>query len=419
MKKKVMKIMKKTRLGKFINRNIQAKKRLKLCKELSSKTKVNEKQIIFSAFQGRLFACSPKAIYKYMIKDPKFKDFTFIWAFNKPDSKKDYFLDERTKVVKYNSTVFYNYLASSKYWVFNFKTPDWFIKKDNQIFVQCWHGTPLKRLGLDINVNGNSATDKAEIHDSYLKDAKKYDYFISPSKFASEKFISSFGLDKLHKKDIILEKGYPRNDSLFFCDRDNCERLKESLGIKKNKKIILYCPTFRDNQYKKGVGHTYELGVNLLRLKEYLPDDYILLLRLHYLVSNNIDISQFKGFAIDVSDYDDVNDLYLVSDMLITDYSSVFFDYANLRKPIIFYMYDLKEYKENLRDFYIDIKQLPGPIVETEKELIEKIQRLDMYKTEYEEKYDEFCEKYTYLDDGNAAERVVKEFINYEDAQQA
>lgn len=415
MKKKFIKLIRKSKFGRKIYAKIRAKKRKKMCIQIANTTAVKEKQIIFSAFQGRLYTCNPKAIYEYMITCPEYKDYTFVWAFNNPDVKRNLFHDRRTIVVKYNSKEFFTYLASSKYWVFNFKTTDLFVKKKDQVFVQCWHGTPLKRLGLDIEVDGNKATDRKEIHQSYLDDVMKYDYFVSPSKYASEKFISAFGLDKANKENIILEKGYPRNDALMKYDADKIQKIKEDLNIPEGKKVLLYCPTFRDNQYKKGVGHTYELGVNLLRLKEQVSDDYVLLLRLHYLVSNYINISQFVGFAYDVSNYDDVNDLYAVSDYLVTDYSSVFFDYANMKKPVLFYMYDLEEYKNNLRDFYIEIDEIPGPIIENEKDFITLLQGdVESVTNSYKDKYEQFCQRFTYLDDGEASQRVVKEFMHNE-----
>ena len=414
MKKNLKKMLKKTKLGKIVFRNIQVRNRKKMVLSCVREMKVNDKQIIFSSFQGRLYSSSPKAIYEYMISNPQFDDYKFIWAFNKPEQKQSLFTDGRTVLVKYNSKDFFKYLASSKYWIFNFKTPEYFVKKENQIFLQCWHGTPLKRIGMDIEVDGNAATDKKKIHESYLNDAKKYDYFISPSRYATERFVSSFGLKLLDKENIIIEQGYPRNDKLKNFDADDIIEIKRKLNISSDKKVILYCPTFRDDQYKPGVGHTYQLGINLLRLKEKLGDGYFLLLRLHYLVSNKIDISQFKGFALDVSSYDDINDLYLISDVLVTDYSSVFFDFANLNRPMIFYMYDRELYQGTLRDFYLDLKDIPGPIIEDECKLIEALRNIDEIACKYQEKIKQFSSVYNYLDDGHATERTIKELMNNE-----
>ena len=398
---------------KTIKKHLRLKRKIIACKKLSKNLKIDEKLIIFSAFAGSSYTCSPKAIYEYIVKDPKYKSYKFVWAFKKPEEKAKYFNDERTTIVKYNSKEFFEKLSQAKYWVFNFKTPEYFIKKQEQIFIQCWHGTPLKRLGCDIEIEkGNKATELKDIHKSYIDDAKKYDYFISPSKFATEKFCSSFGLNKLNKENIIIEKGYPRNEYLFKFKQEEVNEIKKKNNIPKNKKVILYAPTFRDNQYQAGKGHTYKLGINLLRLKEELDEDYIILMRLHYLVSNNIDVSQFKNFVYDVSDYEDINELYVISDLLITDYSSVFFDYANLKRPILFYMYDLEEYKNNIRDFYIDLDELPGPIVKNEKDLIVNIKNIESINKEYASKYKDFRNKYNYLDSGEVTAKVVKECIN-------
>lgn len=407
----VLKQLKKTRFGKYVRSCKNKKERINLCTKLSKELEVNDKQVIFSTFQGRAYSCSPKAIYEYMINSSEFSDYQFIWAFNQPNDKAKYFKDDRTKIVKSNSEEFFYYLYSSKYWVFNFKTPEFYIKTDKNVFLQCWHGTPLKKLGMDIEKDGNAGSSLQKVHSSYLEDAKKYDYFISPSRYCTEKFISSFGLNVLNKEDVIIEQGYPRNDFLFNYSEEDLLRIRRDLQIPDAKKIILYAPTFRDNLYTKGVGHTYELGINLLRLKEELSDEYVLLLRLHYFVANQIDISQFKGFAYNVSSYDDINELYVISDMLVTDYSSVFFDYTNLNKPVLFYMYDLEEYKNDIRDFYIDLEELPGPIYTAESKLIDAIKNISDIQKEFTEKYKEFKKKFNYLEDGQATKRVVEEVM--------
>ena len=207
----------------------------------------------------------------------------------------------------------------------------------------------------------------------------------------------------------MIEKGYPRNDFLYTFNENDVERIKEELNLPKDKKIIMYAPTWRDNNHQLGKGYVLDLKLDLDKLREKFSKDYIVLLRLHYLLANNLDLSDYEGFAFDVSKYSDVNDLYIITDILITDYSSVFFDYANLRRPIIFYMYDLEEYKNDTRDFYIDLDDLPGDIAQKEENLINDIENIEEYKEKYKEKYKKFNETYNYLDDGKATERVVKE----------
>ena len=372
---------------------------------------VDDKMIFFEAYNGRNYACSPKALYEYMIKNKKFNDYKFVWAFKNVNQHK-ILKNKNTIVVKTNSKEYFKYLSLSKYWIVNSLIDVSIKKKKNQIYLQCWHGTPLKKLRYDIEVKGAVLNTISEIRKRNDLDAIKFDYFISPSKFCTEKFISAFNLKKLGKDNIIVEKGYPRNDYLFNYKKEDIDKIKKLLKLPKGKKVILYAPTFRDNQHTSGVGYTYNLGINFDKMQKELSKDYIILFRTHYFVSNSFDFSKYDKFIYDVSYYDDINELYIISDLLITDYSSVFFDFANLKKPMIFYMYDLDDYKNNLRDFYFDLNILPGPIVKQEDDLIKEIKNIDNYDELYHDKYIKFNEKFNYLDDGKSTERVVEVIFN-------
>ena len=376
--------------------------------------KVDEHTILFSTFNGKSYSDSPKAIYKYLMKSDRYKEYKFIWAFKEPDKYKYLEGNNNTKVIKQGTKEYEQYLAKAKYWVFNYRAADHQYPKRNQVFVQCWHGTPLKRLGYDLDNPDNVLNTKKEIRYKYKTDAKKFKYLLSPSKFATEKFISAWNLKEVKKENCIIEAGYPRNDFLFnYTDKD-INRIKEELGVNKtDKKIILYAPTWRDNQHKSGVGYTYKTEVDFDMLQKELGQDYLILFRAHYLVANEFDFEKYKGFIYDVSKIEDINELYVISDILITDYSSVFFDYANLKRPIIYYMYDLEKYKDNMRGFYIDLNELPGNIVKTEEDLVKEIKNVNS-DFKYDEKYKIFNEKYNYLDDGNASERVTEKIIKGE-----
>ena len=246
-------------------------------------------------------------------------------------------------------------MQKAKYWIFNYRVADHQYPKKNQIYVQCWHGTPLKKLGYDLENTDNAMNSKKEIRFKYKTDAKKINYFLSPSKFATERFISAWNLKEIKKEGCIIEEGYPRNDFLYNYTKQDLSKIKEKLNINNiNKKVILYAPTWRDNQHQSGVGYTYKTEVDFEKLQKELGQDYIILFRAHYLVANEFNFEKYKGFIYDVSKIDDINELYIISDILITDYSSVFFDYANLKKPIIFYMYDF----ENTIFFY-ELQQSP------------------------------------------------------------
>lgn len=374
------------------------------------KYKVDDKTVFFETFNGRNYACSPKAIYEKMLEMKEFKDYKFIWAFidlEQHEVKKD----RRLLLVKQNSKDYFRALSSAKYWIVNSILEESIKKKKSQVYVQCWHGTPLKRLRYDIEVEGSVMNTISEIRKRNDIDAVRFDYFISPSKFCTKVFTSAFNLKKLGKESILIEKGYPRNDSLFHYTEKEILNLKKKFGIKQDKKVILYAPTFRDNQHTSGVGYTYELGIDFDRLQKKFGKDYILLFRTHYFVAKQLDLSQYNGFIIDVSLVDDVNELYMVSDVIMTDYSSVFFDFANLKRPMLFYMYDLELYKGKLRDFYIDLDELPGPITQTQEELESVLENIESISKDYKEKYEEFNKKYNYLDDGNASSRVIKEIF--------
>ena len=146
-------------------------------------------------------------------------------------------------------------------------------------------------------------------------------------------------------------------------------------------------------------------------LKKKFQDEYVILFSPHYFVAKSVDVSQYKGFVIDVTDNDDINDMYIISDIIMTDYSSVFFDFANLKRPMLFYMYDLDIYKGKLRDFYLDLNELPGPIAQTQEELEKNLANIDKEFQKNQKKYAKFNAKFNYLDDGNASERVIKKIF--------
>lgn len=375
--------------------------------------KIDENTVIFGCFNGKSYCDSPKAMYKYMLTDDRFKEFNFIWVFKDPDKHKYLEKSKNTKVIYSKGRQYYKAMAKAKYWIFNYKIPDYIYPKKNQIFVQCWHGTPLKRLGCDLQHFDNALNTLEGMKKRYKKETEKFSYFLSPSEFATEKFISIWNMKEVGKEKCVVELGYPRNDFLYNYNNDDIKRIKETLGISNiNKKILLYAPTYRDNQHTSGVGYTYKTEVDFNKLKEQLEDKYIILFRSHWLIANSFDFEKYKGFVYNVSDHDDINELYVISDLLITDYSSVFFDYANLKRPILFYMYDLEEYRDDIRGFYLDLKELPGPIIRTEEELISKLRKLNNSDF-YDEKYKKFNQIFNYLDDGKAAKRVVNKIFNF------
>lgn len=371
---------------------------------------IDEKKIVFIAFNGKSYTCTPKAVYEYMLSTELYSDYKFVWVVRDIDKYEYLTLNQNTTIVKNRTKEYEKALASAKYWICNYRIYDYIYPKKDQIYVQCWHGTPLKRLGYDIEHSDNAMNSQLEIREKYRTDAEKFSYILSPSAFATDKFISAWNLEKTNQVDKVVEVGYPRDDFMYNYSEDDVIRVKSLLRIPSDKKVLLYAPTWRDNQHSAGVGYVYDNPVDFGKLRQYLSDEWIILFRAHYLVANAFDFEEYAGFVYDVSKYDDINELYIISDMLITDYSSVFFDYANLNRPILYYMYDLQYYKDELRGFYIDLSELPGPIIEKEEELIPAIKKLaDEFA--YDEKYQKFNKKFNYLNDGHASERLIERVL--------
>jgi CDP-glycerol glycerophosphotransferase len=388
-------------------RNTVLKRNIASYNKIKSNTKTDDKVIMFSTFDGRGYSDSPKAIYLKMLGDESFKDYTFVWAFKKPKKFKSVLKNERTYSVQVGTTDYLETCATAKYWIVNYKIGDSIYPKDDQVYVQLWHGTPLKRLGYDIKVSDNAMNSIQEIRAKYSADAKKFTYLLAPSDFAREKFASAWNLKQTGQEGKIIVEGYPRNDYLINYKQSAVEKTKARLKLPSDKKVILYAPTWRDNQHDSKLGYVYKPDIDFDTLREKFGDEYVIAFRAHYLVANNFDFAKYDGFVYDVSKVTDINDLYIVSDMLITDYSSVFFDYANLKRPIIFYMYDIDDYACDIRGFYIETQELPGPITTTTSELVVAITNCTNGEFQPDEKYIKFNAKFNYLDDGNASERVI------------
>lgn len=360
---------------------------------------LKENLVVFESFQGKAYSDSPKYIYEYMHRNNK--DYNCVWVLN--DAKK---IPGSPKTVKRFSLRYYYYMARAKYIVSNVRMPNSYIKREGQMYLQTWHGTPLKRLAGDMADVHMPGTNSVRYKRNFNRETNKWDYLIAPNQYASDIFKRAFWFN-----NTMLETGYPRNDVLTNDNHPSIiQHLKKKLDLPKHKKIILYAPTWRDDEYYKVGKYQFSLHLDLERLKEEFGDDYIILLRMHYVIASNMDLTGLEGFAYDVSSYDDVSELYLVSDILITDYSSVFFDYANLKRPILFYTYDIEKYKGQLRGFYIDMEtELPGPLLMTNDQVADAIENIDKVSEKYEERYQEFYDKFCSWDDGRASEKVVNE----------
>lgn len=363
--------------------------------------------IVFEAYQGKYYTCSPKAMFEEMLNDPAYAGYRFVWSVLNTRKHKYLTRNKRVTLVTRNSDKYYEVMATARYRISNSTNPVTVPVRKGQTYIQTWHGTPLKRLGLDIKVDGNAAQSLKEIHRQYKKEAKQFDYLLSPSAYTTEKLCSAFGLSAEDRKKKVVEVGYPRNAALFKTTEDEVRELREFYGVPEGKKVILYAPTFREGNYRYGKGFAYEIALDVERLQKRFGDTACVLMRTHYLANTQFDYEKYAGFLIKVTGVADINRLYVITDLLITDYSSVMFDFSILRRPMIFYMYDEEQYRGELRDFYIEPDILPGPIVSRQEELENEIEKALSEPFVCDEKYESFCRKFVYKDDAGAAKRAV------------
>lgn len=344
--------------------------------------------VLFESFQGKVIGDSPYDIF--LVLQQARPDLKFIWV-TAPATK----APVGATGVAFGSRAYLQALATAKYLVNNSNFPPYFRKATGQVYLQTWHGTPLKRLGRDIAQNNLTKS----YLDTMDREARAWDYLISPNAFCTEIFPSCFGYT-----GEILETGYPRNDKLSNATSAERQRIRESIGVSDpSVTLVMYAPTWRDSS-RTATGNwqsVFYLDENI-----ELPEGFKLIYRGH---SNTHEAHKDGGNDrfIDVTRYPNITDLYLAADALITDYSSVMFDFTVTGKPLIFMTPDLERYRAE-RGFYFDFEaEAPGPILNTEAEVLQALQSLDEISTSYQAKYRAWQLKFDAHEDGKAASRVI------------
>ncbi|XIF19722.1 MAG: glycosyltransferase [Acetilactobacillus jinshanensis] len=329
---------------------------------------INRHTVVFDSYWASQFSSNEKAIYEYISRHyPKMKT---VWFFKNRQIP----INGKGKRVKVNSLKYWYYMATAKYLFQNTNLPNQYFKRPGQIETETLHGTFLKHMGFDEPHFKNASR---RVQDNFARRNRRWDYMVVPSKYMER--IASNAFD-YHQK--IIPSGFPRNDELINHNNQKyINSIKHKLNIPLNKKVILYAPTYRKHQ-------RFDFPLDLGRLERELGNKYVFLVRLHYFVAHSGSFYDNPGFVYDVSDYPDINDLYLISDVLITDYSSVMFDYAYLKRPMIFYPYDETLYLDDRnRGTYLDYdSSMPGPIVKTESSLIHALNNLDKVRYKYHDK---------------------------------
>ena len=302
------------------------------------------------------------------------------------------------EVVRPGTRAYLAALGRASYVVSNIGMPGYYRKPPGTLYLQTWHGTPLKRIALDIR--GPAFAGDKRFFDRVRSDVEKWDALISPNAFSSAIFRRAFGY-----KGRVLETGYPRNDLLSSPDAPERRRAtRSSLGLTDSTRVVLYAPTWRDSRW-------FDLELDVAALGRRFGDSHAFLLRPHPHAPVTSQ-EELGPWAIDVSAHPDIGDLYLAADVLVTDYSSVMFDFAVTRKPMLFFTYDLAHYRDVVRGFYFDFEaQAPGPLLATTEEVADALADMDGVNARYAAAYDAFFERFCALEDGHAAERVIDAFF--------
>ncbi|MEV7967066.1 CDP-glycerol glycerophosphotransferase family protein [Sphaerisporangium sp. NPDC088356] len=370
---------------------------------------------VYVSFDGRSYSDSARAIYEERLR--RGDDREHIWvvkdgAFVPPDSAALGLGPGITPtVVREGSREHYTVLARSSHIITNTLLPQWFRAREDQICVQTWHGSPLKRVGGDQRHMSREPRPAAWFRQA--AEVANWDLLVTQSPWASEVLRRAFGYG-----GEIVESGYPRNDVLAHDRSDLAAAVRRSLGVPLGKRVVLYAPTWRDHDRRSS-----SLRLDLTEARRVLGRDHVLLVRGHMMQAPPAvpglvvpgpaslvrpgPMSREYPFALDVTTYPDMADLLLIADVLITDYSSVMFDFAVTRRPMVFFGYDLERYR-NTRGLYLDLRtQAPGPLLSEGSDVIEAVRLIDALSGDYADRYDSFVRTYAPRDDGKATARLV------------
>lgn len=377
-------------------RNKRIRQRIKYIKQFES-DKLNETTILYESHHGESMGCNPYAIFRAMLKNPEYSHFTHVWVVNDTSKVKPQYRTVKNIIfIEHNSKEYYHYLAYAKYLISNATFPQFFIRKPEQIYLNTWHGTPLKTLGKEIK-NGKATWM------NFQRNFLQATHIIHPNKFTAD-YIAKVLDIKGFCRAKIFESGYPRQDLTLS---SNASSIKKQLGIDPNKKVVLWAPTWRGSMSAidtKGISKFID---EYTYMKESLGDEYLVLLRLHQLASKALRRKGLEGLESSIVDETtDTNELLAVTDVLVTDYSSIAIDFLATKRPLVLYCQDL-EYYEERRGFIFDPSRLPAPLCRTIKQTVQAVQEAQTSATLFKDSYKECQGLFTYLDDGMATQRAI------------
>ncbi|WP_438314271.1 bifunctional glycosyltransferase/CDP-glycerol:glycerophosphate glycerophosphotransferase [Streptomyces sp. HUAS TT3] len=378
--------------------------KVKVYHEVFSKLPIKKGTVVFESHMGKQYSDSPKAIYEEMVRQGVAFDAVWSYAGAKPHG----FPKEATLVKRW-SWQYLRALAQAEFWIDNQGFPLALTKRPGTTYIQTWHGSALKRMGFHeprTKAQGRAAQDR------FQAAVNRFDHFLVRSEHDVRTLARGFRL----RDEVLLRTGYPRNDALVEAHRAEAQSgervrgpLAADLGIDPAKRVLLYAPTFRANA--DGAVEGFEFPFDVEEFADRLGDRFTLLVRTHYLNSVSLPPS-VAGRVVDVSGHHDITPLLALADGLITDYSSVMFDYSVLDRPMLFFAYDYDSYAGDIRGTYFDLKEkAPGPVVATADELFQAIAAFDEADAKYAEARQRFLTEFGEYDRGDAARQIVEKFF--------
>lgn len=334
--------------------------RRRLCWKLFSLMGKSRKKIVFNSYYGRGYSDSPKAIAEEFISRGGYKLYWLVKNLNHADD-----LPKQIKPLVQDSVKAIWHEATAAVWIDNCRKMDYVEKGRGQLYMQTWHGFPLKRIERDA---------EQSLEEYYVKAAKKdsqmCDVMLSNGSFLTQIYMSGFWYD-----GQVLDGGFPRNDVLVNGDEEAAARALKKLQLQEEYRYLLYAPTFRKERGLSAYDMDYAACVRAM--EQRFGGRWKILAKLHPNVADKAgELELDENFVLNASSYPDIQDLYLLADAMITDYSSVMFDYMATGKPCFLYVNDLQSYKSD-RNFYLDLDSLPFPRAESNSQLVEVILSYD------------------------------------------
>ncbi|MDX3096107.1 CDP-glycerol glycerophosphotransferase family protein [Streptomyces sp. ME01-24h] len=379
-----------------VRRNAAAREVYRRWYALERRRPLDDDLVVYAAYWNRGVLCSPAAIYhKARELAPHLHG---VWVVRRGERDA---VPEGVDSVEVNSRRYWELLARARFLVNNANFTGEVVKRPGQIYLQTHHGTPLKHMGMDLRAH--PAVAKGMSFHRLLDHADQWDYCLSANPHSSEVW------ERVYPgRYLTLPTGYPRNDAYFTAGADDVRRIRARLGIPDGVRAILYTPTHRDYQRE------FVPQLDLARLCRALGREYLVLVRAHYFYPGTGPAALPEG-ALDVSAHTPLEELCLASDALLTDYSSLMFDYAALDRPIVVHAADWEVYRA-ARGVYFDLVSgrpgdTPGVVVRDEAEIAGAFRSGAWSSPGAAELRAAFRARFCPWDDGRAAERVVRRVL--------